>query len=270
MSERAEYRDFNPAVRATKRPRVSDGQPWQDDELFPTPPWATRALLQIVLPRLFVGGLGQIWEPCAGLGHMAEVLAEGRSGVFATDKNLYQLDDGRAAAEFGIVQQDFLAATPAHWPAALGRRPARIISNPPFSLAAQMVRHALSLASDGVAMLLRMQWLETLERYQLFAECPPTIVAVFTERVAMCEGGWDPKLSSASGYAWFCWERNRDGWIRPARAFEGAFDGMLIPPCKKALSRPEDLRLAARFVPGFVPPSTLKKTGKAQRRMEFA
>ena len=86
----------------------------------------------------------------------------------------------------------------------------------------------------------------------------------------MCEGGWDPKLSSASGYAWFCWERNRDGWIRPARAFEGAFDGMLIPPCKRALSRPDDLRLATRFVPGFVPPSTLRKTGKAQQRLELA
>ena len=151
MSERAESRDYNPAVRATKRPRVSDGQPWQDDELFPTPPWATRALLQIVLPRLFVGGLGPIWEPCAGLGHMAEVLAEGRPGVFATDKNLYQLDDGRTAVEFGIVQQDFLAASTDHWPKALGRRPGRIISNPPFSLATEMVRHALTLATEGVA-----------------------------------------------------------------------------------------------------------------------
>ena len=58
--------DYNPAVRATKRPRVSDGQPWQDDELFPTPPWATRALMQIVLPRLYVRSLGRVWEPCAG------------------------------------------------------------------------------------------------------------------------------------------------------------------------------------------------------------
>ena len=210
--------EYNTAVRAHRRKRVSDGQPWQDDDLFPTPPWATRALMEIVLPRLYVRSLGTIWEPFAGLAHMSEVLGEASPGVFASDKNLYQLDDGRTTAEFGIVQQNFLAASIKHWPAALGRRPARIISNPSFKLAAQTVRHALTLATDGVAMLLRIQWLESLERYQLFAEYPPTLVAVFTERVAMCEGGWDPKLSSASGYAWFCWERNRDGWIRPARA----------------------------------------------------
>lgn len=257
--------DYNPAVRATKRPRVSDGQPWQDDELFPTPPWATRALMQIVLPRLYVRSLGRVWEPCAGLGHMSAVLAERSDRVFATDKNVYALADGAQMSAHGVSRFDFLGDV--HNP---DFPVDRIITNPPFGLAAQIVRKALGVAREGVALLLRLQWLETLERWQLFAECPPTAVAVFSERVAMCEGGWDPKLSAATGYAWFCWERNRDGWIRPARAFEGAFDGLLIPPCKATLSRPEDLRLATRFVPGFVPPSTLRKTGKAQIRMEFA
>lgn len=257
--------DYNPAVRATKRPRVSDGQPWQDDELFPTPPWATRALMQIVLPRLYVRSLGNVCDPCAGLGHMSAVLAERSASVIASDKNVYELAGGASMSAYGVERVDFLNHDAADF-----FRVDRIITNPPFGLAADMVRRALGIAREGVAFLLRLQWLETLERYQLFQEHPPTLVAVFSERVAMCEGGWDPKCSTATGYAWFCWERNRDGWIRPARVFEGAFDGMLIPPCKLALSRPDDQRLAARFVPGFVPPSTLKKTGKAQLAMELA
>lgn len=256
--------DYNPSVRAQKRKRVSDGLPWQDDELFPTPPWATRALTEIVLPRLHVRELGRVWEPCAGLGHMSDVLAERASAVAASDKNVYRLSNDH---HMHTIRHDFLSGDGGF--SFGGAAPDWIITNPPFGQAAAMARKALSIARYGVAFLLRIQWLESAERFQLFREAPPTLVAPFVERVAMCEGGWDPKCSTATGYAWFVWIRDRDGWVKPARAYEGAFDGMLIPPCKKALTRDSDARLAARFVPGFVPPSTLKKAGKAQQSMEL-
>ena len=51
-----------------------------DDSLdyFPTPPWATRTLVEIVLPQVGINAkqLGYVWEPACGEGHMAEVLAE--------------------------------------------------------------------------------------------------------------------------------------------------------------------------------------------------
>jgi hypothetical protein len=44
-----------------------------DDSLgyFPTPPWATRALMERVLPTLDICELGATWEPACGEGHMA-------------------------------------------------------------------------------------------------------------------------------------------------------------------------------------------------------
>lgn len=245
------------AVRAQRRARVSEGQAWRDHSFFPTPPWATRALPEIVLPMLHVRrDLGVIWEPCAGLRHMADPLAD-YGHVLATDVHLY-------STALDVTLLDFLGDHGA-------ARGGWIITNPPFPLAAQIVRRALSVASDGVAMLLRLQWLESAERYALFAETPPSLVAVFAERVPICEGGWDPDLSSATAYAWFVWVRDRDGWHKPARGGVGRFDGVLIPPtCRAALSRPEDRLLAARHVPGWTPPSTLKRVGRNQIAMDLA
>jgi hypothetical protein len=254
---------YNTAVRAQKRKRVSDGLPWQDDELFPTPPWATRALTEIVLPRLHVRSLGVVWEPCAGLGHMAEVLKERATRVDATDKNVYPLGLGGDMDIYDVEQLDFLRFDAVSF----DQQQDWIITNPPFGQAVAMAQHAMDCARHGVAFLLRIQWLESAERWAMFQQSPPSLVAPFVERVAMCEGGWDPRCSTATGYAWFVWVKDRDGWAKPARAYEGAFDGMLIPPCKKAMTRASDARLAARFVPGFVPPSTLKKAGKAQKAL---
>lgn len=61
------------AVRAMKKPgKLSEGTVWENLELFPTPPWATRALMEIALPRIVDERPAFVWDPCAGLGHMAE------------------------------------------------------------------------------------------------------------------------------------------------------------------------------------------------------
>ncbi len=254
------------AVRATKRPRLSDGEPWQKFELFPTPPWATRALPEVVLPALGVSSwgvssrLGTVLEPAAGLGHMSDVLID-YGDVIASDIHLYS-QSGLSTVAHGVTRADFLDHR------VIFDRPDWIITNPPFGKAQEFLIRALSLAKCGVALLLRMQWLETEGRYSaIFCEHPPTLVAQFAERVPMCEGGWDPKLSTATAYAWFVWSRDPAGlWRAPAQRFGvGSLDFFLIPPGqKKRLSKPADRLLATRCVPGFVPPSILKKVGKAQ------
>jgi hypothetical protein len=58
-------------------------------DFFPTPPYATRALIEHVLPVLGVqqSDLSRMiaWEPAFGEGHMAEPLAEYFGQVIATD-----------------------------------------------------------------------------------------------------------------------------------------------------------------------------------------
>jgi hypothetical protein len=255
------------SVMASKRARVSDGQPWQDAELFPTPPWATRALMTHVLPLVDPGELKDdqtAWEPCAGLGHMSEVLAE-KFTVIATDLHDYGV---------GIKKHDFFDDITKRggvdW----------IITNPPFGLAEKMLRLALERADRGVAFLLRLPWLESERRYtRIFStEIRPTLIAPFVERVPMCEGGYDPALSTATAYAWFVWRLALPVSLRrtpPINLVDHWRHGAdmiptyLIPPGRKAcLTRGTDAKLATRYVPGWVPPSTLRRAGKNQIDME--
>ncbi len=90
------------AVMAMKKPsKLSEGTAWEKLELFPTPPWASRALFEIALPRAIECGRAKhrrlsaerpdlVWDPCAGLGHMAEPLRE-YAGVHASDVHNYEL-----------------------------------------------------------------------------------------------------------------------------------------------------------------------------------
>lgn len=246
------------AVRNQRQKRISDGEPWQQLDFLPTPPWATRALCEIVLPAVHVPKLGLVREPCAGLRHMADPLGEYALDVWATDVFLY--DRG-----LDIEQRDYLGdeTDRTEW----------TISNPPYKTAQQILLRALERSSYGVALLLRFNWVEGIERYaQVFTPHMPTLVAPFAERVAMCEGGWDPDLSTATCYAWFVWVRDAYGqWIKPARAGVGRFDGLIIPPgCRERFTRESDRILAARHVPGWVSPRLLKKVGREQHTMEFA
>jgi hypothetical protein len=125
-------------------------------DYFPTPPWATRALFRYVLPKLDCNPISTAWEPACGEGHMAVVIGEFvRSQVIASD--IFDYGYGRAPLDF--LNDDSL--TTPEW----------IITNPPFKLACEFTLRALDLATEGVAMLVRTQWIEGISRYEkLFHE----------------------------------------------------------------------------------------------------
>lgn len=159
-------------------------------DYFPTPPWAARAGAEVL--RLLDPKAGSIWEPACGEGHMAAALAESFQ-VYASDIH-----------PFGYgAEIDFLSEATAP---VEGWQPDWIVTNPPFRTAADFLRLGLRRASRGVALLLRLQFLEGGARYRLlFGPEPLTRFAVFSERVPMTLGKWDPQASTASGYAWFFW-----------------------------------------------------------------
>jgi hypothetical protein len=201
-------------------------------DFFPTPPWVTRALFKHVLPELGGRAIDSVWEPACGNGQMAEVIAEFLTApVVASD--IFQYG-------YGLAPLDFLNDPPA-------MHPEWIITNPPFNLACEFTLHALSLATEGVAMLVRTQWIESIGRYEkLFRDQPPELYAPFVERVPMVKGRWDPDASTATSYAWFVW---RKGTPRSSRVF-------WIPPgCRRNLTRWDDRQRFAAWTlkPGNAP-----------------
>lgn len=213
---------------ATKAPKGLPGPEALD--IFPTPPWATRALIErVLMPEIFRGEPLHIlrervvWEPSCGKGHMAIPLAEYFGHVRATDVHDWGYGDRR--------DLDFLsvpASLPGDFPAAGVDRPHWIIMNPPFVLAEQFVAKALRIATEGVAVFLRLAFVEGEERYENvwspFAH-RPRLVAPFAERVPIIEEVWDPEASSATAYAWFVFLTKQ-----PAPADQATIPMMLIPP----------------------------------------
>jgi hypothetical protein len=76
---------------------ASRKQPVEDLDFSPTPPWATRALIERVLPVLNISraslAAATLHEPACGEGHMAEVLREYFPTVAATDIHDYGYGD---------------------------------------------------------------------------------------------------------------------------------------------------------------------------------
>lgn len=183
---------------------------------FPTPPWATRALLECLdLPLSpFQPVFATCREPAANRGHMVMPLREAFSTVAAADI----FDYGA-----GFPQADYLFGPdpdPVDW----------TITNPPFRLAEQFIERALRTSRYGVAVIVRSAFLEGVARHKrLFQPNPPRFVLQFTERVVMHKGRLSATGSTATAYCWIVWmpgERGtRFGWI---------------PPCRKRLERASD------------------------------
>ena len=96
-----------------------------------------------------------------------------------------------------------------------------------------------------------MALLESAARYPLFfGHRPLTLMAPFFERVPMALGGWDPRGSTATAYAWFVWMR-RDvavsAFRRNGRLLSDDPEIHPIPPGTRArLTRADDARLFGR------------------------
>lgn len=200
---------------------------------FPTPPWATRALIHHVLPYLIDGSAPKFanstaWEPAANRGIMSEVLKEYFGSVVATDVHDY----GKALDFVGSFVGN--GSDVARWPYTLPyvAKPDWIITNPPFRLGEEFVRRAVIEAQIGVAMLARTTFIESASRYPIFTGGGFACFAPFAGRVAMVKDRWDPTASTATSYAWFVWKRDHRGSAR----------FMLIPPdAKQRLSHVDDV-----------------------------
>lgn len=188
---------------------------------FPTPPWATRALIEhVIIPQLGLSGRRElqgmtVLEPACNRGHMVKPLREYFGVVIASDVHDY---------DAGFQQEDFLF--PGYEPEAQW-----VITNPPFRLAQEFIAKSMELPSwHGTAVIVRSAFLEGVGRYNdLYAIKPPTIVAQFTERVPMVKGRLTATGSTATAYCWLVWMANRSP--KPFR---------WIPPCRRKLERDGD------------------------------
>lgn len=147
-----------------------------------------------------------VWEPAAGAGNMLAPLRETfpDADVIGTDI------EPRCA---GVRLRDFLDT----WDI----RADVIITNPPFRLAEQFVRHALDVVADDgwVVMFLRAGFLESKQRRNFFEEHMPEQVWFLRSRPRFTGPNTDGESTDMALYAWFIWRRST---LTPL-FFEGRF-----------------------------------------------
>ncbi|MBB5576970.1 MULTISPECIES: hypothetical protein [Rhizobium] len=157
-------------------------------DFFPTPGWATHALMD---NEHFAG---DVWEPACGDGAMAKVIEEYGNPVFASD--LYDRGYGKAGVNF--LEADHIAEN--------------IITNPPYNSAEGFVASGTAKSRRKFAMLLRLAFLEGANRQRtIFKDTPPARVWIFSERITFYPSGSVQKGSGTTAYAWFVWDKDHHG-----------------------------------------------------------
>ena len=184
-------------LRGGLKPTVKRFADLDGPDFFPTPSWATYALIE---NEVFSG---EIWECACGDGTMSAVLSHASNDVISSD--LY--DRG-----YGESGKDFLNPT---------RTADNIVTNPPYNAAEGFVRSGLAHSRRKLALLLRLAFLEGANRAKtIFSECPPSRVWVFSERITFYPTGVARKGTGTTAYAWFVWdkdapERTELKWLKP-------------------------------------------------------
>lgn len=147
-----------------------------------------------------IGVSNKIWECACGAGHLSKPLIELGYDVLSTDI----IDRGYGDTE------NFLTSN-RKWNG-------DIITNPPFKDACAFVEKAMDLLEIGgkAIFLLKIQFLETRKRAELFKRCGLKRVIVNSERICCAMNGnfdlyFDKKGDKYTGgtqcYAWFVFEK---------------------------------------------------------------
>ena len=138
------------AAMAGGNPRIGrQGQDW-----YPTPNAVTTALLDVWEPVS-----ATVWEPACGDGVMARVIQDAGYDVIATDL----IDRGH-----GTGGVDFLSTKK--------RAADCLVTNPPFDLAGQFIRHAFALGVKEMALVLKSTYWHAKGRKHLYDDHTPSLV----------------------------------------------------------------------------------------------
>ena len=159
---------------------------------YPTPSSATMGLLE---NEIFTGS---IVEPASGSGNISKILE-----VYYPDKHIIS-SDIRTGGIYGLSGVDFLKQDVEFY-----HYPENIITNPPYQYATNFILHAKKIASQKVAMLLKLNALAGLDRYKRLwtdKNFPLKKVIILVRRP-----DFNQKNSPTLEYCWVVWERAFQG-----------------------------------------------------------
>lgn len=155
--------------------------------------------LDIALPILKAVGMdNNLWECACGMGHLSNKLIENGFSV----KSMDLIDRG-----YGETNVDFLKCNE--------RFNGDIITNPPFKLAEDFVKKGFELIEPHrkVILFLKVQFLESKSRKQLFKKYPLKHLLVYSERQQCAKDADFEHLNATTQcYCWYVFEKEYVGF----------------------------------------------------------
>lgn len=151
---------------------------------------------------------GMILEPCAGNGAICLELRNIYDGTIDSVEIRPEERDTLTQYCDDVYIMDFLDFTnkhPGHYQT--------IITNPPFSIAEEIIRHCFKIAGPEteVIILLRLAFLESKKRKPFWKEHPLSGLIALSDRPSYTGRGTDN-----SAYGWFIWNHELQQFIKVA------------------------------------------------------
>ena len=171
-------------------------------DYYVTPDWIIDELFDAI-PELFEEMDGRIaLDPCAGGGIVNGSQAFGMPYPEALKRRGWNTIHTMDVREDSLaeIKHDFL-----QWDTSIDYD--LIITNPPFAIAEEITRKALSLVdpeSGKVIMLQRLNWLGSASRDDFFTEYPPSLIVMHAKRPSF--GG--TSSTDSVEYAHFIWDNS--------------------------------------------------------------
>jgi len=156
-------------------------------DFYPTASFLTEALLDKVKIE------GPVYEPCSGQNHITDVLE--RAGAFVTTNDI----DPNTPAAYHRDATEEKTWSYNRW----------TVTNPPFNCAFEILKHAVKFSSQGVAILVRLSFLEpTLARGPWLKANPPTKLIILPRFSFTQDGNTDSVT-----VCWAIWENGKPGCL---------------------------------------------------------
>lgn len=175
---------------------ATNGSEREENDFYATHPSAVKLFLQRAKETNLKLN-NSVWECACGQGHISEVLKEYGYDVYSTD--LINRGYGTCC--------DFINNDYTEWQG-------DILTNPPYKLAEEFLQKGMNLLQDGnkLIMFLKVQFLESKGRKELFDKYPPKYVYVHSERQQCSKNAdFEQYKCTTLCFCWYVWEKGFNG-----------------------------------------------------------
>lgn len=173
------------------------------NDFYGTPPLVVELMLDM-MKKYGETNFGTVWEPCAGMNHITNVLRNHGYDVVTSDINVLV---------YGVIKKDFFD-TDSEFLKQNNLTSFSIITNPPYKYANKWYEHAMNMLPEGgyLIQFVKIQFLETYTRYLLFEKWRPKYIFACSKRFECAKGGDFKGRDGHGGIAMYAWVVTQKGY----------------------------------------------------------